>query len=127
MLKTMSALFAVLVAGWVLFGSVTNASAGYGNGSSHTTYVYRTVHPVSHVTRYHDVWRTNYAYRVHRVVHVTRVRPIVYVHVVTRVHHHDVAIVRHVNVYRTQYLPARKIVTHSVINISDHHRPHHSY
>lgn len=126
MLRVVSALFAVLVAGWVLFGSATNASAGYGNGRSHTTYIYRTVHPVRHVTHYRDVSRTNYSYHVHRYVHVTRVQPIVYVHDVTRVHHHDVAIVRHVNVYRTQYLPARKIVTHSVINISDHHR-HHSY
>jgi hypothetical protein len=127
MLRTVSVLFAVLVAGCVLFGSSTNARADYGNRGGHTTYIYRTVHKVSHVTRYRDVWRTHYVYRVHRYVHVTRIRPIIYVHVVTRVHHHYVAVVRHVNVWKTERLPARKIVTHSVINVWDHHRPYHSY
>jgi hypothetical protein len=112
MIKVLSVLFAVIAAVWISIGTASNASA-------ETTYVYKTVHPVSHVTRYHNIYRTRYAYHVHRVVHVTRIKPIIYVHDVARIHIHTVSVVRHINVWETERLPAERIVTHSVIHVWD--------
>jgi hypothetical protein len=113
--KSVTALFAALIAGFLLIGSPTNASA-------HTIYVYRTVHVVKNVWRVHNIWRTRYVHRIRRVVHVTRIRPIIRVHVVTRIHYRTVAIVRHVNVWVTHRLRPRYIVVHSVVRIWHHHR-----
>jgi hypothetical protein len=142
MLKSKSALIAAVIVGGALAGSTSTASAqaqgwgwGWGQqapapvvagdygccggGHAGTSYVYKTVNKVSHRTRYHDVWRTRYVNRVHKIVHVTRIRPIVYIHSVARVHYRTVARVHNVHVWRTEYLPARKIVTSSVKNYYD--------
>ena len=132
MLKSVTALFVALLAGLALMGSATSASAHYQHhgccGPIPPTYVYNTVHKVRHVTRYHDVSRTNYVYRTHRIVHVTRVQPVIYVHNVTRIHHHTVGIVRPVYEHVTQYLPPRKIYSSDVTNTYDcvcsYHRRH---
>ena len=121
MLRSFYALLVALIAGWALVGSATTASAHYRHsgccgGPIPPTYVYKTVHKVSRITRYHDVSRTKYVYRIHPIVHVTRVQPVVYVHAVTRVHHHIVSVVRPVYRRVTQYLPPRRVVTHSVKN-----------
>jgi hypothetical protein len=110
MLKTVSTLFAALIAAWVFVGSAAPAKA-------ETTHVYRVIHVNKYVTRYHDVWRTRYVYRVHRIVHVTLIRPIIHVHVVTRIHYRTVAAIHNVNVWVTRWLPARKYVTHSVVHV----------
>ena len=118
MLKSLSALCAALIAGWILVGAATEANAGHrrcgGCGPIPPSYTYKTVNKVTHRTRYRDVSRTRYVQRVRRIIHVTRVRPIVRIHQVTRVHHHTVAVVRNAYVSRTQYLPARTYVTNSV-------------
>jgi hypothetical protein len=43
---------------------------------------------------------------------VTRIRPIIHVHDVTHVHHKIVGVVRPVHQHVTQWLPARRYVTH---------------
>jgi hypothetical protein len=112
MTRVMSALLAALIGGGASSGAPTQARA-------ETTYVYRTVHRVANVWRVRDVSHTNYVYRVHRVVHVTQVQPIIHVHLVTRVHEHTVPIVRRVNVWATQVLPVREIVTYSAVWVCD--------
>jgi hypothetical protein len=124
MLKLVSALFAGLIAGWGLVGSTTTASAHYRHhgccgGYIAPSYVYKNVNKYIHKTRYHDTWRVRYVHRVHKIVHVTRIRPIIHITSVLRVHHRTVARVHNVNVWRTQWLPARKYVTHKVKNYYD--------
>ncbi len=126
MLKSMTFLSAALIAGLAFTGSTTDASAGYrnhggccGGGPIPPSYVYKTKHVHKHITRYRDVSRTHYVHRVHRIVHVLRIRPIVHVSIVTRVHHHNVAVVHTKHQHVTQWLPARKYVTHSVRNYWD--------
>jgi len=120
MLKHVTAFFASLLAGWILVGSATSASAQSQHegccGAIPPTYVYNTVPKIKHVIQYHDVSRTNYIYRIHQIVHVTRVQPIVYVHNITRIHHYTVGIVQPVHEYVTQWLPIQSIVTSQVIN-----------
>ena len=117
MFKTVTALFAALIAACLVVGSPTSASA-------HTSYVYRTVHVYKNVWHVHNVWRTRYVRHIHRVVHVTLVRPIIHVHDVKRIHYRTVAIVRRVNIWETRRLPARYIVTHSVVHVWHHHWGH---
>lgn len=122
MLKSVTAFLAVLFAGCFLVGSATTASAHYRHhgccgGPIPPTYIYKTHKVFKNVTRYRDVWRTRYVTRIHRIVHVNRIQPIINIHVVKRIHHHTVASVRNVNVWRTQYLPAKKHWTYSVKNI----------
>lgn len=126
MLRVLTAFLVAVVAGPMLFGSANGASAHYRHEGRHgccgpipPTYVYNTVHAVKHVTRYRDVSRTKYVYRPHRIVHVTEVRPVIYIHSVTRIHHHIVGIVRPVYQHRTEYLPPKRIITHSVRNTYD--------
>ena len=131
MLKSLFAPIAALFAGFILFGSATEANAhyvlyrhhhhgGYGHsgccGPVPPTYMYKTSNKVTHVTRYRDVSRTHYVYRPHRIIHVTQIRPIVYIHSVTRVHHHTVGIVRPVYQHETRYLPTRTVYSSSVTN-----------
>src|ERR1700709_1341173 len=115
MIKSAFALLTMLIASLVLAGSATTASAHYRHYGHHgccgpgpPSYVYKSVPKIRPITRYHDVARTNFFYRPHRIVHVTRVQPIVYVHTVTRVHHHLVGIVRPVYQHVTEYLPPRR-------------------
>jgi hypothetical protein len=121
MLKLVTAFLAILFASWILVGSATSASAQYLHkpccgGPIPPTYSYRTIPRVTHVTQYHDVSRINYIYRIHPIVHVTQVQPIVYYHNITRIHNYAVGIVRDVNEYVTQWLPAESITTSQVIN-----------
>jgi hypothetical protein len=121
MLKFVTALSAALIVGWALVGSATTASAGgrhYGCcGATSPSYTYQTRNVYKHVTRYRDVWRTKYVKRVKRIVHVVRIRPIIHVHYVTRVHTRIVGVVYPVHVRVTQYLPAKKYVTSSVVHL----------
>ena len=124
MLKRVIALLAALAAAFMLMGAATEASAHYRHsgccgGPIPTTYVYRTHHKVTHVTRYRDVSRTRYVYRPHHIVHITPSPTIIYIHSVTRIHHHTVSIVRPYHTHATEYLPPRRIVTYSVSNTYD--------
>lgn len=130
MLKFVSGLLVALVAGWLLVGSTTTASAHYRHhggccGPIPPSYVYSTAHKVTHVTRYRDVSRTRYVYQPHRIIHVTRVRPVIYIHTVTRIHHHTIGIVRPVYEHVTEYLPPRRIKTSSVVSTYDCRCYHH--
>ncbi len=123
MLKAGTALFAALIMGWGLTAP-TQASAGYRGqcccgGPLPPKYTYRTVHKVSHLTRYRDVSRTHYVQRIRPIIHVTRIRPVVRLHVVTRVHHRTVPVVHNVHRQATQWLPAQTIETNSVQNTYD--------
>jgi hypothetical protein len=124
MSKSVVALSAALIAGWVLVAA-TDASAGSrhhgccGGGPIPPTYQYKTKNTYKHITRYHDVSRTHLVHRTHRIVHVLRVRPVIHISEVTRVHHHNVAVVHDKHERVTQWLPPRKYVTRSVKNYWD--------
>ena len=123
MLKTVTALLGALIAAWVLVGSATEASAGYGYrhhgccGPLPPSYSYSTKNVHKHITRHHDVYRTQYVKRVKRYVHVTRIQPIYNIHVVKRIHHRVVAHVRPVHVWKKVWLAPKKYYSYSVKNI----------
>jgi hypothetical protein len=127
MLKSLTALFAALIAGFVLVGSATDASAGYGyhrhkgccGGPIPPTYIYKTHKVYKNVTRYSNVYRTKYVPRIHRIVYVNRIQPIIHVYKVKRVHTNIVGVVRNVKQYVTQRLPAKTYVT-SRVSYSTH-------
>ncbi len=100
----------VLVAGSLLLGSAPQAAA-------ETTYVVHTVRKVTDVTRYKDVWHTNYVYKVHRVVKVTRIQPIIHVHLVKRIHEKTVAVVHNKYISVTKVLPAKTFTTVKTIRV----------
>ncbi|HEV7600074.1 MAG TPA: hypothetical protein VGO49_07410 [Bradyrhizobium sp.] len=121
MLKFVTALSAALIIGGALVGSATTASAGYRHhgccGPIPPSYTYNTKNVYKKITRHHDVWRTKYVKRTKHIVHVTRIQPIVHVHNVTRVHTRIVGVVHPVHQRVTQWLPARKYVTNSVVHL----------
>ena len=90
-------LTAGLALGFGLLGGLVGVAdgagaSGYSRSCEHcaaagTTRVYKTIHPVLHVTRYYDRAVYHHVTRLHYVVDVTRVQPIVYVHNITRLHH----------------------------------------
>jgi hypothetical protein len=133
MLKTVTALLGALIAAWVLVGSATEASAGYGyrhhgccgGGHIRPTYTYKTIKVYKHFTRYHDVWRTKYVKRIHKYVHVTRFQPIYNIHVVKRIHHRIVARVYPVHVWKKVWLAPKKYYSYSVKNIGCRCSYHH--
>lgn len=124
MLKFVTALSAALIAGSVLVGSATTASAGSRDhgccGPVPPSYTYKTKKVYKNITRHRDVWRTKYVKRVKPIVHVTRIQPIVRVHNVTRVHTRIVGVVYPVHRRVTQWLPARTYVTSSVVRLRPH-------
>ncbi|MDX6484583.1 MAG: hypothetical protein QOE95_2354, partial [Gaiellaceae bacterium] len=114
-----------LIAAWVLVGSATEASAGYGyrhHGYGHhgccgpirPTYKYNTIIKNKYIRHYKDQYRTKYVKRIHRIVHVTRILPIYHIHTVKRVHTNIVGVVYPVHQWVKHYLPPRKIYTTSV-------------
>jgi hypothetical protein len=112
MFKSITAVFAAVIAGSVLVGSATTASAGYGYGHRHhgccgpiaPTYHYKTKRIYKHVTRYHDTWRTKYVPRIHRIVNVTRYQPIINIHKVNRIHTKIVGVVHNRYEHRAVWL-----------------------
>ena len=121
MLKLATALSAALIVGWALVGSASPASARHHHrgccGPLAPSYTYKTKNVYKNVTRHHDVYRTKYFKRIKPIVHVTRIQPIVHVHNVTRVHTKLVGVVHPVHRRMTQYLPARRYVTNSVVHL----------
>jgi hypothetical protein len=121
MLKFATSLSAALIIGWALVGSATPASARHHRhgccGPLPPSYTYKTRNVYKNITRHHDVWRTRYVKRIKPIVHVTRIRPIVHVHNVTRVHTRLVGVVHPVHHRVTQWLPARRYVTNSVVHL----------
>lgn len=118
MLKAGSALFAALIFGWTLVGSAATANAGQRRGCCGPlppSYTYKTKNVYKNITRHHDVYRTKYVKRIKPIVHVTRIQPIVRVHNVTRVHTNIVGVVYPVHQRLTEYLPARRYETNSVV------------
>lgn len=121
MLKSVTALSAALIMGWALVGSATTASAGYRHhgccGPVPPSYTYKVKKVYKNITRHRDVWRTKYVKRTKRIVHVLRIQPIIHIHNVTRVHTKIVGVVYPVHQRVTQYLPAKKYVTNSVVHL----------
>src|SRR5258707_1348000 len=121
MSKLVTALFAALIVGWALVGSATNASARSRHhgccGPIPPSYTYKIKKVYKNITRHHDVWHTKYVKRIKRIVHVTRIQPIIHIRNVTRVHTKIVGVVKPVHVRLTQYLPAKKYVTNSVVHL----------
>jgi hypothetical protein len=121
MLKFVTALSAALIMGWALVGSATTASAGYRHhgccGPIPPSYSYSTKKVHKYIRHDRDVWRTKYVKRTKRYVHVTRIQPIYHVHNVTRVHTKIVGVVHPVHQRVTQWLPARRYVTNSVVHL----------
>jgi hypothetical protein len=119
MLKFATALCAALIIGWALVGSAATASAGYRKsgccGPLPPSYTYNTKKVHKHITRHHDVYRTQYVKRIKRYVHVTRIQPVVHIHNVKRVHTKLVGVVHPVHERVTQYLPAQTYTTHSTV------------
>jgi hypothetical protein len=119
MLKFATALSAALIIGWALVGSAATASAGYRKsgccGPLPPSYSYSTKNVYKHITRHHDVYRTQYVKRTKRYVHVTRIQPIVHIHNVKRVHTKLVGVEYPVHERVTQYLPARTYQTSSTV------------
>jgi hypothetical protein len=83
-----------------------------------TVYRYNTVQRVQNVTRYNDVMRTQYVRHINRIVNVTRVQPVIYTHLVTRIHDRPVFSVRNVYLNETRMLPARTVVTSKVVQMN---------
>lgn len=124
MIKSLSVIFAAVIAGSALVGSATDASAGRRHGCCGTgpiPPVYHTKHKTvhKHITRYRDVSRTHYVHRTRRIIHVLKIRPVLHVHKVLRVHHHKVAVIHNKHQHVTKWLPRHKIVTRSVQNFWD--------
>jgi hypothetical protein len=121
MFKSVTTLFAALIASLVFVGSATTAGAGYGYGHRHhgccrpiaPTYHYKTKKIYKNVTRYHDSWR-KYVPRIHRIVNVTRYQPIINIHKVYRIHTDIVGVVHNRYEHRVQWLRPIKHVTASV-------------
>lgn len=120
MIKAVTASVLASAMSLMVLGTASSASAGErlgdccGLGPIAPSYVYRTVHPVTHVTRFHDVSRTRYVERQHPIVHVTQVQPVVVMHDVTRVHYRTVPFDYPVYYSATQVLPTQMVVTHGV-------------
>lgn len=125
-MRFVTALSAALIAGWALAGSATDASAGHRHKGCHScgpiapSYSYKTKTVHKNVTHYRDVHRTKYVKRIKPIIHVTRIQPVVHVRNVTRVHTNIVGVVYPVHKHVTQWLPARRYVTSSVV----YFRPH---
>src|SRR5215472_14272384 len=83
-----------------------------------TVYRYNTVQKVQNVTRYNDVTHTQYVRHINRIVNVTRVQPVIYTHLVTRIHDRPVFSVRNVYLHETRMLPAQTIVTSKVVQMN---------
>lgn len=113
---------AALAAGWVAFAAPTAANAGHRGcgkcgGPIAPSYTYKTKKVFKTVKHYRDVTRTKYVQRTHHIVHVTKVQPIIRVHNVTRIHTQIVSVVRPVHQRVTKVLPAKRIVTNSVVHL----------
>src|SRR5258708_6585782 len=123
MLRFVTALSAALIAGLAFAGT---ASAGHHHKGCHScgpikpSYTYSTKKIHKTVTHHHDVHRTKYVKRIKPIIHVTRIQPIVHVRNVTRVHTRLVGVVHPVHRHVTQWLPARKYVTNSVVYLRPH-------
>lgn len=120
MRKIVIALIATSVAGWMMAGSSTAASAhhcGSCGGPVAPTTIYKTVHPQQFMTKYHDVSKTHLVHRVHRVTTIVRVQPILHIHEVTRVHHHTIVTTSNAYFHETEHLAPIRRVSHSVENI----------
>jgi hypothetical protein len=113
MLRSATALFTVLTAGWMLFGAPTSASAGHCKacGPIPPTYVHKTIVKHFHVTRNHYKSVTVHVPRVHRIVHVTDIQPITHVHDVWHVTVYKVPVVYDVHEQRVEWLPPK--IVHS--------------
>src|SRR3954454_15718403 len=122
MLKAVTALSATVIAGWALVGSATDASAHYRHHGccgpiAPTYHVHnKVIHKLQALSR-----RVTYPLRAPypRIIDITRIRPIIHISDVTRIHHHKVALVHPRHEHHTQWLPARKYVTHSYQNTWD--------
>lgn len=122
-----TAFIATSLAGWMLAGSTTGASArshhhhcgSCGGGYVAPTTIYKTVHPQRFETRYRDVSRTRHVHRVHRVTTIVQVQPIIHVHEVTRVHHHTVFTTSNAYYRHTVQLAAIHRYSHSVESLYD--------
>ena len=126
MIKVVTALTAALVAGWVVAGSATSASAHYRGPSSPrchacgplpTTVHVNTVHTSKSYTRYHDESVYRHVPRYHRIVTVTRIQPVVHILNVTRIHHRTVYFVKDTYAHRTEHLPPLTYERSAVVNI----------
>ena len=99
MIKLVTASIAALLAGGVVAGSATSASAHYGSSYGHgcahcgpiaPTFHVHTIYTHKSETLIHNKSVTVHVPRYHRIITVTRVQPIINVHKVTVVHHHTI-------------------------------------
>ena len=120
MLRLFTALAAAIVAGLLLAGSTTGASAKCGRcGPLAPTIHVHLVHPSSAYTRYHDRSVYRHVPREHRIVTITRIQPIVRIHDVTRIHHHTVYYVQDTYARQTVHLAPLTYMRSSVVNTYD--------
>jgi len=122
MLMFVASVSAALVVGLVSIAAPSAANAGHRGhgccgGPIAPSYTYKTKKVFKTVKHYRDVTRTKVVQRTHRIVHVTKVQPIIRVHNVTRIHTQIVSVVRPVHQRVTKVLPAKRIVTNSVVHL----------
>lgn len=82
-----------------------------------SSFRYKTVNRVRHVTRYKDTTRTHVVPRIHRVVTVTRVQPITRVTMVKRVHNRVLYRTLRRHVAQTRVLPTKTVTTAKTIQL----------
>jgi len=112
MFRILSVLFAVLIAGWVLGGTASDANAGFGHRCCRGKTVYKDV------TRYHSTVHTNYVQRYYRVAHAQWIQPVTRVHVVNIIHERTVPVWHPVIVCVPRWLPPRvEYVSAKVIHV----------
>jgi hypothetical protein len=117
MVRFVTALSAALILGLVSSATATSAGARHHGccGPIPPSHTYKIKKVYKNITRHRDVSRTKYVTRIKRIVHVTQIQPIIHIHNVTRVHTKIVGVVRPVHERVTQWVPARRYVTSSVV------------
>lgn len=101
MVRILSVLSTVLIAGWALAGAASEANAGHRHGCCRSKTIYRDV------TRYRSTYHTNYVQRYHRVERAQWIQPVTRVHVVNVIHERTVPVWHNVIVCVPRWLPPR--------------------
>lgn len=115
MLRVLTALSAVAIAGWSLAGSVSDANAGgYRHGCCQGRTFYKDV------TRYHNTYHTHYVPHVVRHVHVRWFQSVTRVHVVNVIHERNVPVWKTINICQTRWLPPRVQYSWTTVHASSY-------
>ena len=116
MIKTLTVMVAAFVAGWVMVGSASVASARSGAGTcGHCRPLAPTVH-VNTVFKYKtktatlSETKTKRVARYHKIINITRIQPVIRMHKVLVVHHHTIYYTKDYRVSKVERLPA---ITHT--------------